>query len=140
MANHLKMSLRSENVLKLQIFLNTDFGFKKYSKKYLKNQIGYNVRYPLTFIKKKNVESIISDLTSMSEARAVMWEESGSKTLRSEVQDFINFKVLNSSYQGDRHEKSLPVRGQRTKTNARTSKARICVLKTILSADDDDVD
>ncbi len=44
--------------------------------------------------------------------------------LRSEVA--MNIKRLKDigSYRGLRHRKSMPVRGQRTKTNARTSKGR----------------
>jgi small subunit ribosomal protein S13 len=44
--------------------------------------------------------------------------------LRSEVQ--LNIKRLMdiASYRGLRHRKGLPVRGQRTKTNARTRKGR----------------
>ena len=38
----------------------------------------------------------------------------------------MNIKRLveSKSYRGSRHQKSLPVRGQRTKTNARTRKSR----------------
>lgn len=45
-------------------------------------------------------------------------------TLRTEVQ--LNIKRLSDigCYRGLRHRKSLPVRGQRTKTNARTRKGR----------------
>jgi small subunit ribosomal protein S13 len=42
--------------------------------------------------------------------------------LRREVQADIRRKVEIGSYQGLRHRKGLPVRGQRTKTNARTRK------------------
>jgi len=42
--------------------------------------------------------------------------------LRREVQADIRRKVEIGSYQGIRHRKGLPVRGQRTKTNARTRK------------------
>jgi small subunit ribosomal protein S13 len=44
--------------------------------------------------------------------------------LRSEVA--MNIKRLKDigSYRGLRHRKSMPVRGQRTKTNARTRKGR----------------
>ena len=40
------------------------------------------------------------------------------------IRDFIEgtFKVEVGSYEGIRHRKGLPVRGQRTKTNARTRK------------------
>jgi small subunit ribosomal protein S13 len=42
--------------------------------------------------------------------------------LRHEVQADIRRKVEIGSYEGIRHRKGLPVRGQRTKTNARTRK------------------
>ena len=42
--------------------------------------------------------------------------------LRREVQADIRRKIEIGSYQGRRHRRNLPVRGQRTKTNARTRK------------------
>ncbi|MER7560085.1 30S ribosomal protein S13 [Nocardioides sp. NPDC051685] len=42
--------------------------------------------------------------------------------LRREVQADIRRKIEIGSYQGRRHRQGLPVRGQRTKTNARTRK------------------
>ena len=42
--------------------------------------------------------------------------------LRREVQGDIRRKIEIGSYQGRRHRQGLPVRGQRTKTNARTRK------------------
>ena len=42
--------------------------------------------------------------------------------LRREVQADIRRKIEIGSYQGPRHRQGLPVRGQRTKTNARTRK------------------
>ena len=42
--------------------------------------------------------------------------------LRREVQADIRRKVEIGSYQGLRHRRGMPVRGQRTKTNARTRK------------------
>jgi small subunit ribosomal protein S13 len=42
--------------------------------------------------------------------------------LRREVQADIRRKVEIGSYQGIRHRRGMPVRGQRTKTNARTRK------------------
>jgi small subunit ribosomal protein S13 len=44
--------------------------------------------------------------------------------LRREVTADIKRKVEIGSYQGLRHRRGLPVRGQRTKTNARTRKGR----------------
>ena len=42
--------------------------------------------------------------------------------LRREVQSDIRRKMEIGSYQGIRHRRNLPVRGQRTRTNARTRK------------------
>ena len=42
--------------------------------------------------------------------------------LRREVQADIRRKIEIGSYEGLRHRRRLPVRGQRTKTNARTNK------------------
>lgn len=44
--------------------------------------------------------------------------------LRSEVQRSIKRLIEIGSYRGLRHRRGLPVRGQRTKTNARTRKGR----------------
>ena len=41
---------------------------------------------------------------------------------RRDVQQDIKRKIETGSYQGTRHRKGLPVRGQRTHTNARTRK------------------
>lgn len=44
--------------------------------------------------------------------------------LRREVQADIRRKIEIGSYQGIRHRRGLPVRGQRTQTNARTRKGK----------------
>ena len=44
--------------------------------------------------------------------------------LRREVQMSIKRLIDLSCYRGSRHRKGLPVRGQRTRTNARTRKGR----------------
>ncbi len=45
--------------------------------------------------------------------------------LRREVQLNIKNKMEINSYQGTRHKKGLPVRGQRTSRNARTRKGKV---------------
>ena len=55
------------------------------------------------------------------------WIEANYKVegdLRREVQADIRRKVEIGSYQGIRHRRGLPVRGQRTQTNARTRKGK----------------
>ena len=44
--------------------------------------------------------------------------------LRSEIQQNIKRLMDTGTYRGIRHRKSLPARGQRTRTNARTRKGR----------------
>ena len=44
--------------------------------------------------------------------------------LRREVNMNIKTKMEINSYEGTRHKKGLPVRGQRTRTNARTRKGK----------------
>ena len=48
--------------------------------------------------------------------------------LRREVQMNIKNKMEINSYQGSRHKKGLPVHGQRTNRNARTSKGKGTVV------------
>lgn len=45
-------------------------------------------------------------------------------TFKNSVKNNILFKIQLKSYSGLRHQMKLPVRGQRTKTNAKTSKLR----------------
>ncbi len=56
--------------------------------------------------------------------RAVIGEIKVEGILRSETQMNIKRLMDIGSYRGLRHRKGLPVRGQRTKTNARTRKGR----------------
>lgn len=68
----------------------------------------------------------IKDLTE-DEVNALRKEVDSHLTegdLRREVQMSIKNKMEINSYQGTRHKKGLPVRGQRTSRNARTRKGR----------------
>lgn len=59
-------------------------------------------------------------IASLRDAIEGSWKVEGD--LRREVQADIRRKIEIGSYQGLRHRRGLPVRGQRTKTNARTRK------------------
>ena len=67
-----------------------------------------------------------SDLTNEEKAmiRDEMSKYLTEGDLRREVNMNIKTKMEIGSYQGDRHKKGLPVRGQRTNRNARTRKGR----------------
>ena len=67
----------------------------------------------------------VRDLTDEEVARIRNWIEANLKVegdLRREVSQDIKRKMEIGCYQGLRHRKGLPVRGQRTHTNARTRK------------------
>ena len=81
---------------------------------------------------RKTVEGIdldggrkVRDLTDEEIVRIRDWIDRNYKVegdLRRDVAQDIKRKIEINSYQGIRHRRSLPVRGQRTHTNARTRK------------------
>jgi small subunit ribosomal protein S13 len=67
----------------------------------------------------------VRDLTDDEVAKLRGWIDENAKVegdLRREVDQDIRRKMEIGSYQGIRHRRGLPVRGQRTQTNARTRK------------------
>ena len=67
----------------------------------------------------------VRDLTDEEVVRIRDWIDAHYKVegdLRRDVAQDIKRKIEIGSYQGIRHRRSLPVRGQRTHTNARTRK------------------
>lgn len=69
----------------------------------------------------------VRSLTDDEVARIRQFIETNYKVegdLRREVQQNIKRKIEIGSYQGVRHRRGLPVRGQRTHTNARSRKGR----------------
>ncbi|WP_344324918.1 30S ribosomal protein S13 [Streptomyces macrosporus] len=72
-----------------------------------------------------NPDTRVRDLTEDELVRIREYVDANIKTegdLRREIQADIRRKVEIGSYQGLRHRRGLPVRGQRTSTNARTRK------------------
>jgi len=72
-----------------------------------------------------NPDTRVKDLGDEELVKLRDWIEDNLKVegdLRREVQSDIRRKVEIGSYEGLRHRRGLPVRGQRTKTNARTRK------------------
>jgi small subunit ribosomal protein S13 len=67
----------------------------------------------------------VRDLTDEEVNRVRTWVDTNLRVegdLRRDVAQDIKRKIEIGSYQGIRHRKGLPVRGQRTHTNARTRK------------------
>jgi ribosomal protein S13 len=127
------------NLDKLHTLQDADYGVKSYSRNYMLKRKGYNLRYQPRYIKQKDYATILAELEYEAEERAVEADESGLRTQKREVLAHIEYKVFNSSYEGDRHEKNLPVRGQRSKTNARNSKNRKFKIKPALEDMADDM-
>jgi small subunit ribosomal protein S13 len=72
-----------------------------------------------------NPDTRVRDLTDSEVNKIRMYIENNLTVegdLRRDVQTDIKRKIEIGSYQGVRHRKGLPVRGQRTHTNARTRK------------------
>ena len=72
-----------------------------------------------------NPDTRVRDLTEEELVRIREYVDNNIKTegdLRREIQADIRRKVEIGTYQGLRHRRGLPVRGQRTSTNARTRK------------------
>jgi small subunit ribosomal protein S13 len=72
-----------------------------------------------------NPDLRVRDITEEDLVKLRDWIEANYKTegdLRREVQADIRRKVEIGCYEGLRHRRGLPVRGQRTHTNARTRK------------------
>ncbi|HWS58100.1 MAG TPA: 30S ribosomal protein S13 [Actinotalea sp.] len=72
-----------------------------------------------------NPDTRVKDLGDEELVKLRDWIDDNLKVegdLRREVQSDIRRKVEIGSYEGLRHRRGLPVRGQRTKTNARTRK------------------
>lgn len=79
-------------------------------------------------LKKANIDLAIrvKDLTEqqIQQIRALIEERPVEGDLRREVTTSIKRLQDIKSYRGDRHTKKLPLRGQRTKTNARTKRGK----------------
>ena len=89
--------------------------------------IGPTVASEIISKAKVNPDKKVAELTDeeVAELRAVITAEYKVEgALRSEVQQNIKRLMDIGSYRGIRHRRSLPVRGQRTRTNSRTRKGK----------------
>lgn len=102
------------NITKLNSSSNKLFGAKKLANSLLINKYGINSKIPMKFITKKVYNNVDFTLNKYI----------NSKKLNQEVRNNINFLKNIKNYKGFRHKNSLPVRGQRTRTNAKTVKKR----------------
>lgn len=93
----------------------TIFGFGKYLSLSIYLDSGLNIRtYPI--ILKKKVHLI--NLEEIKTNEKILLD----KKLKSSIKDNIDFIKTIRTYKGIRHLNNLPVRGQRTRTNAKIRK------------------
>ncbi len=82
----------------------------------------------LKILEKLNIDKNrkIKDLTEVEvqKIREILEKQRVEGDLKREISDNIKRLKDIASYRGDRHRKGLPLRGQRTKTNARTKRGR----------------
>jgi small subunit ribosomal protein S13 len=89
--------------------------------------VGKSISSEILVKAKVNPDKKVSDLTDeeVAQIRAVMTADYKVEgALRSEIQQNIKRLMDIGSYRGLRHRRSLPVRGQRTRTNSRTRKGK----------------
>ena len=97
---------------RIVIGLTSIFGIGKSTSEKVLRKLGIDENIKVLNLTDDQVNAIRSEIASM--------KIEGS--LRSEVQMNIKRLVEIGTYRGKRHRRGLPVRGQRTRTNARTRK------------------
>lgn len=91
------------------------YGIKKRLNSFLSKKLGFNSRFETSKISKKKNVLIIKNFKNVRKFKA----------LREFNYKNIEFLKTAKTYRGLRHRRFLPVRGQRTHTNARTNKKKI---------------
>lgn len=97
------------------IGLTSIFGIGKQTAEKILNQVGISHDKKVADLTDDEVNQIRNIITAEYKVEG---------SLKSEVQANIKRLMDVGSYRGKRHRRGLPVRGQRTKTNARTRKGK----------------
>ena len=84
--------------------------------------IGRNLSKTILKEANVNVDTKVKDLTEDEQAR--IREQLDKHVLEGDLRREVSLKMEIGSYQGIRHKKGLPVRGQSTRSNARTRKGK----------------
>jgi small subunit ribosomal protein S13 len=96
------------------IGLTSIFGIGKSTSEKVLRKLGIDENIKVLNLTDEQVNAIRSEIATMKIEGA----------LRSEVQMNIKRLIDTGTYRGKRHRRGLPVRGQRTRTNARTRKGK----------------
>ena len=103
------------NKKRMEYALTYIFGIGLHSSRLILTAVGIDYNKRAHELTEEEVASIRSIMTSEYKVEGA---------LRSEVQQNIKRLMDIGSYRGLRHRRGLPVRGQKTKTNARTRKGK----------------
>lgn len=96
---------------------NTEYGVNKDRVWTLKRKLGFNIN---NFSVKSGEISLLKKFS----LKNLLNHKKQGRILSDFNNDNINFLKQNKSYRGLRHRRNLPVRGQRTHTNAKTVKKK----------------
>ena len=99
---------------KVKKIKNIKFGIGATKKKSLRKIFGLNIRKTPRKIQIKQKNLI----------RKILVKNKIGKQLKTKIQDIIKFYIDLKNYKGIRHKYKYPVRGQRTRTNAKTTKKK----------------
>jgi len=114
------MHINSKKNKRLNLLFQEIFGLGKTLSLELIKILGLNLSYKFLSLKDKQKEFISLYLKN----NFILEEE-----LKRNIMENINKQIIMKSYKGWRHFYGLPVRGQRTHTNARTKSRVILKLK-----------
>ena len=95
--------------------IKQNFGIGNGKTKNILEHCGLNSRLSLKYIKKKHLEEVETLKSNLNIE----------KRFKSTIKSYINFLVEHRTYKGMRHKLKYPVRGQRTRTNAKTAKKKV---------------
>ncbi len=98
---------------KLKIALRYIFGIGPTTAMKILNDVGVNPELRVSELNEEDVSKIRQEIEKNYKVEGA---------LRQEITENIKRLISINSYRGIRHKRGLPVRGQRTRTNARTRK------------------
>lgn len=107
-----KMNRSANKISFIKKFLLRFHGVGKQTHALFSNYIGTNKRIDSIVLKKRQIGLLSKKVNEITRQ----------KTFREKTKQNILFLIENKTYKGVRHKSKLPVRGQRTHTNAKTKK------------------
>lgn len=102
----------SKNISFLRKIVKTNYGVNTSISEEMFKNLGINTRIAPNSLKRRKEAEINKKLSNKVTG----------KKLKDKIKATFSFLIRNKTYKGTRHKLQLPVRGQRTHTNAKTKK------------------